>query len=266
MTQRIVNRTDRLVEEIPGGYSFELAISTSGLKKGDSIPFDIVFYNEDKVVGWNDSYMTSIESEVNTKNFGRLKLYEMPKYIEAPKGTPVMDGIIDYIWKMAPRIDVNICTEGTLGSTAKARMLWDESYVYILMQVKDSNLTNISSNTWEQDSVEVFLDENNNKTATYEKDDVQYRISYTNDVSINGSGNLDDLISFTRTNPDGYVVEIGVPYQLASFAVGQVTGFELQVNNDDNADGSRDSAANWNDRTGMGWSSTEGYGILKLID
>ena len=41
-------------------------------------------------------------------------------------------------------------------------------------------------------------------------------------------------------------------------------GFDVQVNDDGTGDGKRTGIANWNDLTGMGYTSTAGYGVLKL--
>jgi hypothetical protein len=47
-------------------------------------------------------------------------------------------------------------------------------------------------------------------------------------------------------------------------AVGSFIGFDLQVNNDENNDGTRDSAVTWSDATGQSFRSMENLGILKL--
>ena len=43
--------------------------------------------------------------------------------------------------------------------------------VYVLIKVNDTQLDKGSANPWEQDSIEVFIDENNAKTTFYEDDD-----------------------------------------------------------------------------------------------
>lgn len=61
---------------------------------------------------------------------------------------------------------------------------------------------------WEQDSVEVFIDENNHKSESYEEDDKQYRISYSNAHSFSGTKCLEkNVTSETKVTEDGYVVE-----------------------------------------------------------
>ena len=76
------------------------------------------------------------------------------------------------------------------------------------MEVKDSSLDKSSEAAHVQDSVEIFIDENNHKTDGYEEDDKQYRINYENEPSFNGQKCIaDNLISQTRKTEDGYIVE-----------------------------------------------------------
>ena len=57
---------------------------------------------------------------------------------------------------------------------------------------------------------------------------------------------------------------MAIPFSIAPFSSGQVIGFDVQVNDDGTGDGKRTGIANWNDLTGMGYTSTAGYGALKL--
>ena len=42
---------------------------------------------------------------------------------------------------------------------------------------------------YEKDSIEIFLDENNDKTSSYGSDDLQFRVNYANEQSL-GNGDL----------------------------------------------------------------------------
>ena len=52
--------------------------------------------------------------------------------------------------------------------------------------VKDPVLNKDSGEEYQQDSLEVFIDEDNGKTASYGDDDKQYRIIYENKQSFIG--------------------------------------------------------------------------------
>ena len=64
------------------------------------------------------------------------------------------------------------------GATAKVRLLWHDDSIDVLAEVTDPRSTRPSTNAWEQDSVEIFLDPANAKSGAYNPADGQYRINY----------------------------------------------------------------------------------------
>ena len=197
---------------------------------------------------------------------GIVTLAEQPKYAEATKTeTPItIDGDIDAAWADANTIDVNTYSMGN-GATAVSKMLWDENYFYVLTEVTDPVLSVASANAYEQDTVEVFFDENNHKTSSYESDDIQCRINYENDKTVTDGRSTDAFLSSTKKTDKGYIVEVAIPYTIGSFHADQIVGFDVQVNDDGTGDGKRTSIANWNDLTGQGYINTSGFGVLKLV-
>ena len=197
---------------------------------------------------------------------GIVTLAEQPKYAEATKTeTPItIDGDIDAAWADANTIDVNTYSMGN-GATAVSKMLWDENYFYVLTEVTDPVLSVASANAYEQDTVEVFFDENNHKTFSYESDDIQCRINYENDKTVTDGRSTDAFLSGTKKTDKGYIVEVAIPYTIGSFHADQIVGFDVQVNDDGTGDGKRTSIANWNDLTGQGYINTSGFGVLKLV-
>ena len=197
---------------------------------------------------------------------GIVTLAEQPKYAEATKTeTPItIDGDIDAAWADANTIDVNTYSMGN-GATAVSKMLWDENYFYVLTEVTDPVLSVASANAYEQDTVEVFFDENNHKTSSYESDDIQCRINYENNKTVTDGRSTDAFLSGTKKTDKGYIVEVAIPYTVGSFHADQIVGFDVQVNDDGTGDGKRTSIANWNDLTGQGYINTSGFGVLKLV-
>ena len=197
---------------------------------------------------------------------GIVTLAKQPKYAEATKtDTPItIDGDIDAAWADANTIDVNTYSMGS-GATAVSKMLWDENYLYVLTEVTDPVLSVASANAYEQDTVEVFFDENNHKTSSYESDDIQCRINYENDKTVTDGRSTDAFLSGTKKTDKGYIVEVAIPYTIGSFHADQIVGFDVQVNDDGTGDGKRTSMANWNDLTGQGYINTSGFGVLKLV-
>jgi len=179
---------------------------------------------------------------------------------KAVRGTPKLDGVEDKVWKKASTINVNVFVLGK-GSTGSAKALWDDKNLYVFFKVKDNKLSNNSSNAYEQDSVEVFVDEKNNKSFEYMEDDAQYRVSYENLVTLNGYPSK--IKSKAKKVKGGYVVEMMIPFSTIKPAAGIQIGFDLQIN-DDPGTGKRGAIAKWNDPTNESYRNTSGFGTLVL--
>ena len=178
--------------------------------------------------------------------------------ITVKKGTPVL-GKNDAVWNKASSVAIELESMGTTlkGSTFKA--LWDEKNIYVRVEVKDSVLNSDSVNEYEQDSVEVFIDQNNGKTGYYEDDDAQYRVNYNNVASFNG-GNESLFKSYAEKVAGGYVVEMVCPLDKINAASGTMIGFDVQINEAD-ASGKRTGIRNWSCSTNEGYRDTSAFGI-----
>ncbi len=196
-------------------------------------------------------------------DMGIVNIIDMPRDAEAVYGTPVVDGKIDEAWSKCTSIKTDKYTMGISPASGVSRMMWDEKYIYVLTEVTDPNLSKVSANEYEQDTVEVFFDENNGKTTGYESDDIQCRVNFDNEKSVTSGKSIDDFISATSITDTGYIVEIAIPYTNSPFENGQVVGFDVQINDDDGT-GERTGIANWSDITGLGYTNTTGFGVLTL--
>ena len=134
-----------------------------------------------------------------------------------------------------------------------------------IFTVKDSVLNKDNENAWEQDSIEVFIDENNAKAGGYEPDDKQYRVSYENFLSFNGDKCLEEnMKSAVKLTDDGYIIEASFEWTDITPEVGTAVGLELQVN-DAGADGTRSGTISWADNTGNGYQDPEVFGTINLV-
>jgi endo-1,4-beta-xylanase len=219
--------------------------------------FDVRF---DGVAAWNDS---TLGQDRSTENWGTVTLKPMPVMAAVSKGTPKIDGNVDPLWNNVTALPLAVESMGDVDSGSTVKLLWDEGHLYALFEVKDRVLNDKATNPWEQDSVEVFLDQNNAKTTVYEADDGQYRVSFRNLATYNG-GQKEGFKSATRLIPGGYRVVMAVPLYAVPGAEGVLYGFDAQVNNADNS-GSRVGIRNWVDGSNMGYQDTSGWGVLRLV-
>ncbi|NIK76977.1 endo-1,4-beta-xylanase [Paenibacillus castaneae] len=181
----------------------------------------------------------------------------------AKYGTPVIDGDIDAIWSDAPEVSIQKFQTAWQGARGVARALWDDHNLYVLIQVTDNaELDSTSPNAYEQDSVEVFVDENNGKTTSYQSDDGQYRVNYKNQASFNPSSKAAGFESATSLSGTNYTVEMKIPLTSITPENNMKLGFDVQIN--DGKNGARQSVAAWNDLTGQGYQDTSVFGVLTL--
>ncbi|ANY70888.1 1,4-beta-xylanase [Paenibacillus sp. BIHB 4019] len=248
-----------------GGYRIEAAVPISATVLGKELGLDVRIVDKSGSIvtktSWNDK---TNSQDADTSKFGVLKLSEGPQYAKAVKGTPVIDGSIDAVWANTKSIVTDRWVTGSSGSKAKVRTLWDGRRLYVLAEVTDSLLSKQSANVWEQDSVEIFIDQNNAASSSYQADDGQYRINFVNEQSVNPVSLSGNLISAVKRTANGYVVEASIAWIGKAPKAGELIGFDVQVNNDEDGDGDRDSVAVWNDRSGQSYQNTFGFGVLKL--
>lgn len=246
-------------ENTENGYKATVKIPIADLAVAKTIGMDIAVVNGEQKVSFNDLTNTQ---ETSSKYYAKAVM--KPGIEEVPFGTVVIDGEKDAAWDNAATIPLTI----NLGSNVSAdvKTLWDKENLYIYAQVKDPVLNKDSGQMHEQDSLEIFIDENNGKTASYDDDDKQYRINYENTHSFNGKKCLEENItSAAKTTEDGYVIEAAFKWTDLEPEAGKMLGLELQVNDAD-ATGKRAGTLSWYDETGMGWSKSEIYGTVKLVN
>ena len=185
------------------------------------------------------------------------------KQAAAAYGKPVVDGTVDSIWSQAEELAVDRLSGAWNYASGKAKVLWDDKNLYVLVEVGDTLLNKDNTNPWEQDSVEVFIDENNGKTTSYEDDDGQYRVNYENEKSFNPASIAEGFESATKVTGTNYTVEMKIPFKKVTPVNNSIIGFDVQIN-DANASKVRVGTANWNDTTGAGYQDTSSYGEIKL--
>ena len=185
-------------------------------------------------------------------------------YANVNKGTVTVDGEVDDAWEVAKEVVLSV-PGSSPKATATAKLLWDNENLYVLMNVKDANLDATASAAHEKDSVEVFIDENNNKSEAYEDDDKQYRINYLNETSFNGTKCVEENVKHAvKLTDDGYMVEAAFAWTDITPEVGTAIGLDLQINDGEN--GGRIGTRCWYDETGNGWSAPKVFGEVSLVD
>lgn len=256
ITQHKVTVARTAAAAIAGGYQATVKVSMKGLKVAQQISLDVVVNNDGETGSFND--LTG-KQESSSKYYAVATM--KPGIEKIPYGTISVDADADAAWGNAVNIPLTI-NKGSEAS-ANAKVLWDDDNLYVYATVNDAVLDKTGAQTHEQDSLEVFIDEDNGKTASYGEDDKQYRINYNNGQSFNGKKCLaENVKSATKTIDGGYVVEAAFKWTDIKPANGTKIGLELQIN--DAKGGKRIGTLSWYDETGMGWSGSNVYGTVEL--
>ncbi|HTF80285.1 MAG TPA: sugar-binding protein, partial [Cytophagales bacterium] len=187
---------------------------------------------------------------------------------------PTIDGNVDALWDSIEPTTLTKSIAGTVSGNSDLsghfKAVWDNNYLYVLGNITDDNKSNDSPEAYNDDAVEVYVDINNDKPATYATNDVQYTFGYNDGVTIsaNPSGRQTTGISYATTaKSDGYIFEARIPWSTlqGTPAVGQAIGFEFMVNDDD-AGGERDGKLAWTASTDNAWQNPSVFGSATLGD
>jgi hypothetical protein len=172
-----------------------------------------------------------------------------PVIAQVSGAAPVIDQTVESAWSIAPVRSISHVTIGGLpaGYSGQWRALYDNTKLYILVQVNDATKVNDSGGSWyDDDAVELFIDADNSKGTSYDGvNDFQLGFRW-NDNTIHAGGN-----SVTNTTGvqyslyatgTGYNLEAAIPWSTlgAVPSIGKPIGLDVQLDNDDNG-GTRDA-------------------------
>ena len=166
------------------------------------------------------------------------------------EGSARVDGRRDLVWTTAGATPI----DAGEAVSASFKLLWDERHLYLTADVADATPNR-------DDSVEVFVDENNGKTTTYEEDDAQYTFQRFG-VGRHGHGRrhrCQPVRFHVRALPGGYRVEAAIRLERA-LAVGDELGFDIRVKDADTG-----AVVSWNDFTLGQETDTSEFGTLRLV-
>jgi len=203
--------------------------------------------------------------------------------VRKAKFAPVIDGVMDPIWRSVGETWLTSFGNGTSLPDDKAdlygsfKLMWDDNNIYGLLTTYDEVLFNGMTNSYENDSWEVYFDADNSKGASYDGvNDCQIRFEWQKDVAgadIDGNGIITDVqagaelmqVDFDAGN--GYMIEFSIPLdaiQLSPVA-GTLFGFEAQQNDNDGT--ARDHISKWWAQSGdVGWNNASVFGTAILSD
>ncbi|MFC1569039.1 sugar-binding protein [bacterium] len=187
---------------------------------------------------------------------------------------PVIDGVMDPIWYSACSVPMErsnttdaVAPDNWLDTFARFKMMYDDDHYYVFIQAHDDIINTSSSNSYENDSFEIYFDGDNSKNdqATgYDGNDVQMRYVYGQ--TSDNSGNAPNSICQYLNTDNGYNCEIRIPVQDMTFNLNpdHTFGFDIQFN--DNDQGGRDHLLKWWNEDNNSWQNPGLFGTAHTTD
>ncbi|MCP4257122.1 MAG: hypothetical protein GY774_06300 [Planctomycetes bacterium] len=185
---------------------------------------------------------------------------------------PVIDGEVDDIWAVVPT--QNFVPQGDPANASGSwQALYDSENLYVIVDMTDDSLQNDSSGSWQDDSVELYLDGGNTKVDTpLSGDDHQYTFGWTTEEiqGTNVDGYTEGIEHAQVDTANGWRIEIKLPWLSIQGTAPQardLIGIDCYYNDDDDGGDSREGKMLtfsveefWNNASGWG---TATLGIIR---
>jgi hypothetical protein len=155
---------------------------------------------------------------------------------------------------------------------------WDSTHLYLLFQIRDdlrfldsTDGKSLITNTFKDDSIEVYLDINNTKSGNLDESEGRYQFRFIPKVD----GEIERIpftfpipgFQFAFVGEDSYIMEIAMPWttlKVSDPKAGNILGFEVALNDDDDG-GERDGQLFWNSEQEEDWMDASKWGSILLI-
>ena len=167
---------------------------------------------------------------------------EMNKYIygllpPAPVDTSPLPEGVTATPSPTPAVKIPVASAGDDSVSASYKIIWSKRYLYIQVTVHDASKDCSGEHYFNQDSVEVFINEDGQKNSQLLVGDACYVVNRDN-VRTSGFGAANEFESVVyQTMSDdgstytGYVVEMIIPLLTIKATKNSSIGFDIQVNN-----------------------------------
>lgn len=219
-------------------------------------------------------YILSIKAVDNAGNFSaassELKVSTLAADAIVPftEVAPVIDGTKEAAWA-GTVYNVGNLVKGSITNSDDLSGTWTATYdntnLYFFVDVKD-DLIKVNGPEWYlDDRIEIFIDADNDRSATFADRDYQYYIRPgETKFTETHKGAIANIELANITIPGGYRLEAKIPF--ATLAItpesGWKMGIDVIVADDDG--GNEDAILVWNNNNGETWTSPTLFGVAQL--
>ena len=214
--------------------------------------------------------IAQITSQARTEAKARRLRQESPATIIPTASAPVIDGRVDDVWNTARSYKIaNVMYEPPKSASdlsADYKAMWDKDNLYLLVEVTDDILKHDTSpeDWYDSDSVEVYIDATDSKSAEYGPTDYQYGFIWdkTSPQMQEYKHSRTNGVQYALVTTDtGYRVEVKFPWSTlgAKPSAGAKLGLDIQVNDNDSG-GKRKSKLAWHATEDNAWETPQAFG------
>ena len=149
---------------------------------------------------------------------------------------------------------------------------WDSRYLHLRVDVSDDNFIKDSNTPWGDDSIEIFIDADGSRLASYDKKNdfmfmyrwKDYGIGLGKNSPRRNTGGIKQKMSKLH---NGYVLETSIPWNVLGVRPmpGRSIGIDIQINDDDDGN-QRDGKLAWKAKEDNSWNNPQLFGQLVLAD
>ncbi len=172
---------------------------------------------------------------------------------------PILDGVMDDVWLLSTEQVITLFIEAEPTSPEDCSgswwALWDEEYLYVLVNVIDEALVQDSDpgQGWLDDRAEIYVDGDNAKGTSTDNNDYQYNFRWNfGQVEApvewyNSPRSLQGVEYGVATTDSGYLVEARMPWSTMTGEApyeDQLIGINVMIDDDDDG-GGRDTQLQW---------------------
>jgi len=195
---------------------------------------------------------------------------------------PVIDGKPDPMWDNYPASSLNKVIIGSVPNAAYLSATWKATYdatnLYVLVTVKDQTLVNSNTAVYNDDGIEIYFDNGNTKTVSYNANQFQYAFGWNDIQASEYIHQATTGVVFAQTNQGipagcknncsavGYTMEVKIPWSTLGVtdpSQANFEGFEVMVNDDDT--GTRNAKIAWTATTDNAWQEPSLFGTVVMI-
>lgn len=182
--------------------------------------------------------------------------------------TITIDGTKEAVWATSNEYPLTkkilaIDNDADLGG--KVNVMYDNQSLYVFYTVSDNQKRASSTNFWENDGVELYIDGNNDKATAYDANDFQYVIRYDAGKIEEGHGkSVTGIVAKATSNSTGYTIEASIPWSLIGVTPTDKKniGIDFHVNDSDQA--LRDGKIAWFATQDNSYSDPSTFGLGRL--